>query len=45
MPRAAGMRLIDNGNVFASVRPRRERNKFKFARTVAVPRIQVTHRN
>lgn len=30
MPQAAGMPLIDNGNVFASLRPRRERNKFRF---------------
>lgn len=35
MPQAAGMRLIDNGNVSANVRPRRERNRFKF--TCAVP--------
>lgn len=34
MPQAAGMRLIDNGNVFANVHARRERNKFEITRTV-----------
>lgn len=44
MPQAAGMRLIDNGNVFASVRPRRERNKFEITRTVPFQGFR-SHRN